>query len=196
MCNIYCKCFLITLTFPFSITQFRGHGWTSVTVLKERQSILWECIKCRMKRDNWPIQPQQREGFFFLRFCQRPLGTYYSFTELCQIDLPFCAESCFCAGCEEYHFLHEGLCLSECPQRFYEDKEQGECLHCHPDCALCDGPSSIDCDTCMDQEKTLHDGACLAACPSHSYRDLTTAQCEGKTENTVFIKSSKLKHIG
>ncbi|KAF3701904.1 Proprotein convertase subtilisin/kexin type 5 [Channa argus] len=83
-----------------------------------------------------------------------------------------------CTGCDEYHFLHEGLCVRECPETFYEDKEQGECLRCHPDCALCDGPNNNDCDACLDPKNTLHNGACLAACPSHSYRDTRTGECE------------------
>ncbi|XP_039635568.1 proprotein convertase subtilisin/kexin type 5 [Perca fluviatilis] len=83
-----------------------------------------------------------------------------------------------CTGCEEYHFLHEGLCVLDCPERFFEDREQRECLQCHPDCTLCDGPNNNDCDVCMDPEATLHDGACLEACPSHSYRDAITGECK------------------
>uniref|UniRef100_A0AAQ5YY62 SPC3 n=1 Tax=Amphiprion ocellaris TaxID=80972 RepID=A0AAQ5YY62_AMPOC len=83
-----------------------------------------------------------------------------------------------CTGCEEYHFLLEGLCVLDCPEGFFEDKERGECLRCHPDCALCDGPNSNDCDACMDREATLHNGACLPACPSHTYRDHMTGDCK------------------
>uniref|UniRef100_I3JKW5 Proprotein convertase subtilisin/kexin type 5a n=1 Tax=Oreochromis niloticus TaxID=8128 RepID=I3JKW5_ORENI len=83
-----------------------------------------------------------------------------------------------CTGCEEYHFLHEGLCVLDCPERFFEDKEQGRCLQCHPDCALCDGPNSNDCDACTDAEATLHNGACLGACPSHTYLDGITGDCK------------------
>lgn len=85
------------------------------------------------------------------------------------------------AGCEEYHFLHEGLCVPDCPERFFEDKERRECLRCHPDCALCDGPKANDCDACVDPEAALHNGACLAACPSHAYRDAITGECKGTT---------------
>ncbi|XP_029372303.1 proprotein convertase subtilisin/kexin type 5 [Echeneis naucrates] len=82
-----------------------------------------------------------------------------------------------CTGCKEYHFLHEGLCVLECPENFFEDRERGECLRCHPDCALCDGPNNNDCDTCTDAEATLHNGVCLAACPSHTYWDTTAGEC-------------------
>ncbi|KAG7241170.1 hypothetical protein INR49_025913 [Caranx melampygus] len=83
-----------------------------------------------------------------------------------------------CAGCEEYHFLHEGLCVLDCPERFFEDKDRGECLRCHPDCVLCDGPNDNDCDTCADPEAILHNGACLVACSTHTYRDTMTGDCE------------------
>ncbi|KAM4634072.1 proprotein convertase subtilisin/kexin type 5 [Polymixia lowei] len=82
-----------------------------------------------------------------------------------------------CTGCEEYHFLHDGLCVQDCPERFFDDTERGMCLHCHPDCALCDGPDNNDCDACLDPEATLHNGACLADCPSHTYRDAITRDC-------------------
>ncbi|XP_061589572.1 LOW QUALITY PROTEIN: proprotein convertase subtilisin/kexin type 5 [Cololabis saira] len=89
-----------------------------------------------------------------------------------------------CTGCEEYHFLHEGLCAPSCPERFYEDNEQRECLRCHPDCALCDGPNGDECDACADLEATLHNGACLAACPLRTYRDATTGDCKGKASRS------------
>ncbi|XP_056289183.1 proprotein convertase subtilisin/kexin type 5 [Pseudoliparis swirei] len=83
-----------------------------------------------------------------------------------------------CTGCEEHHFLHEGACVSDCPESFFEDGEQRACPRCHPDCALCDGPNSDDCDACKDPEATLHMGACPAACPAHAYRDAITGECK------------------
>lgn len=99
-----------------------------------------------------------------------------------------------CAGCEEYHFLHEGLCVLDCPERFFEDNEQRECLRCHPDCVLCDGPNNNDCDACADPEATLHNGACLAACPSHTYRDTLTGECKGTagTLSTSSVNSGRI----
>lgn len=99
--------------------------------------------------------------------------------------------SVFGTGCEEYHFLHEGLCMLDCPERFFEDKEQGRCLQCHLDCALCDGPNSNDCDACTDTEATLHNGACLGACPSHTFMDGITGDCKG----TTFITQQKTQIV-
>ncbi|XP_035996608.1 proprotein convertase subtilisin/kexin type 5 [Fundulus heteroclitus] len=83
-----------------------------------------------------------------------------------------------CTGCQEYHFLHEGLCVQDCPERFFEDNERGECVRCHVDCALCDGPNGNDCDACVQPEATLHNGACLAPCPSSTYREAVTGECK------------------
>ncbi|XP_037547912.1 proprotein convertase subtilisin/kexin type 5 [Nematolebias whitei] len=91
-----------------------------------------------------------------------------------------CNQAGQCTACEEYHFLHEGLCVPSCPESFFEDDQQEECVRCHVDCALCDGPNSDDCDACIDSEATLHNGACLTPCPSHTYRDTMTGECEGK----------------
>ena len=72
--------------------------------------------------------------------------------------------------------------MLDCPERFYEDNDGGECLLCHPDCALCDGPDNTDCDACTDPKATLHNEACVVACSPHTYRDTTTGECEGMTE--------------
>lgn len=77
--------------------------------------------------------------------------------------------------------------MLDCPERFFEDKEERKCLRCHPDCDLCDGPNNNDCDACVDPEATLHNGACLTACPSHTYRDAITGECKG----TKFITQHK-----
>lgn len=87
---------------------------------------------------------------------------------------------CVFADCEDYHFLHEGLCVSGCPGGFFESTDQMECLRCHTDCALCTGPSSDDCRACVDPEATLNNGECAESCPSHHYRDPLTGGCVGR----------------
>lgn len=120
--------------------------------------------------------------FFFihvsLAFLSKTLGQYS-----CTKSFFHSVLAVLCAGCEEYHVLHEGQCVPDCPESFFEDNELRECLRCHPDCALCDGPNNNDCDVCVDPEATLHNGACLPACPSHTYRDAITGECQGTVEN-------------
>lgn len=69
-----------------------------------------------------------------------------------------------------------------CPERFFESKEQMECLRCHPDCAVCTGPSSDDCSACVDPKATLSNGECAGSCPSHHYRDSLTGECAGSRD--------------
>ncbi|XP_072310817.1 proprotein convertase subtilisin/kexin type 5 [Eucyclogobius newberryi] len=95
----------------------------------------------------------------------------------CPPACPECNPLGHCIECEEYHFLHEGQCVLDCPERFFADTEQRECSHCHPDCALCDGPNNNDCDSCVDPEATLHNGACLTTCTSHTYLDDISGDC-------------------
>ncbi|XP_054613481.1 proprotein convertase subtilisin/kexin type 5 isoform X1 [Dunckerocampus dactyliophorus] len=83
-----------------------------------------------------------------------------------------------CTACEEYHFLHEGLCVADCPDSFFSDNERRECLRCHPDCDLCDGPNDNDCDACVDPGAILYNGACVPACPSHTFMDAATGECK------------------
>ncbi|XP_077441964.1 proprotein convertase subtilisin/kexin type 5 isoform X2 [Vanacampus margaritifer] len=83
-----------------------------------------------------------------------------------------------CTACEEYHFFHEGACLPECPERFFADNDRRECLRCHPDCRLCDGPGSVDCDACVDPQAALRDGECVDACPARTFLDDVTGECQ------------------
>ncbi|XP_061733261.1 proprotein convertase subtilisin/kexin type 5-like [Nerophis ophidion] len=83
-----------------------------------------------------------------------------------------------CTACEEYHFLHEGLCMAECPDSFFGDDERRECLRCHGDCDLCDGPNDNDCDACADPWAILYNGACVPVCPSHTFMDAVTGECK------------------
>lgn len=92
-----------------------------------------------------------------------------------------CKFVCVCVDCEEHHFHHEGLCVPGCPERFFESKEQMECLRCHADCALCTGPGRDDCSACVDPEATLNNGECVQSCPSHHYTDSLTGECAGRS---------------
>ncbi|KAM9793224.1 proprotein convertase subtilisin/kexin type 5 [Syngnathus typhle] len=83
-----------------------------------------------------------------------------------------------CTACEEYHFLHEGKCVLDCPDRFFGGNERRECVRCHPDCRLCDGPRSDDCDACVDAQAVLQDGQCVTACPARTFLVDVTGECQ------------------
>ncbi|KAJ3605763.1 hypothetical protein NHX12_027807, partial [Muraenolepis orangiensis] len=82
-----------------------------------------------------------------------------------------------CTDCEEYHFLHQALCVLDCPEGSYGDGDQRACRSCHAACLSCDGPAADDCDACSDPDTALQDGACLPGCPAHSYRDPLAGEC-------------------
>ncbi|XP_077478698.1 proprotein convertase subtilisin/kexin type 5 [Stigmatopora argus] len=83
-----------------------------------------------------------------------------------------------CAACEEYHFLHEGTCVLDCPDGFFGDHERSECLGCHPSCRLCDGSGHDDCDACVNPRDILRDGECLTECPARTFMDDETGECQ------------------
>ncbi|XP_062333907.1 proprotein convertase subtilisin/kexin type 5 [Osmerus eperlanus] len=97
----------------------------------------------------------------------------------CPLSCLHCDTQGQCTDCEEYHFLQEGHCVADCPEGFFEDSERRACERCHPDCELCDGARSDDCDACADPAATLLKGACLSHCPAHTYRNGRTGECEG-----------------
>ncbi|XP_061555258.1 proprotein convertase subtilisin/kexin type 5-like [Phycodurus eques] len=83
-----------------------------------------------------------------------------------------------CTACEEYHFLHEGACMPDCPDRFFGDNERRECLRCRADCRSCDGPGRDDCDACEDPRAALRDGDCVTPCPARTFMDDATGECQ------------------
>ncbi|XP_061658032.1 LOW QUALITY PROTEIN: proprotein convertase subtilisin/kexin type 5-like [Syngnathoides biaculeatus] len=82
-----------------------------------------------------------------------------------------------CTACEEYHFLHEGACVPDCPDRFFGDNERRECLRCSADCRSCDGPGRRDCDACEDPRAILLHGECVTPCPAQTFVDDATGEC-------------------
>ncbi|XP_036436898.1 proprotein convertase subtilisin/kexin type 5 [Colossoma macropomum] len=88
-----------------------------------------------------------------------------------------CSEEGHCTKCEDVAFMHEGECVTVCPGGFFENTEQGICVHCHSDCEQCDGPGPNDCVTCTDPVSTLHNRACVSPCPSHTFMDSRSGQC-------------------
>ncbi|KAK7079009.1 hypothetical protein SK128_020597, partial [Halocaridina rubra] len=57
--------------------------------------------------------------------------------------------------CSEGRFIHDGLCISQCPDKYYEwnSKAQGttgspRCQPCHYSCFKCSGPQDNECTKC------------------------------------------------
>uniref|UniRef100_A0A3B4G7S8 Growth factor receptor domain-containing protein n=1 Tax=Pundamilia nyererei TaxID=303518 RepID=A0A3B4G7S8_9CICH len=57
-----------------------------------------------------------------------------------------------------------------------------ECVRCHDDCALCDGPDIDDCTLCQSDKNVRYSGECLSECPSQTYYDETSKECKGRKQ--------------
>lgn len=94
--------------------------------------------------------------------------------------------------CQRYYFLHKGECLDDCPNGYFANERQQECVRCHSDCASCDGPGFDDCNVCRNLKAVRYNGECLSHCPNNTYYDKTTNECRG-TEGGSFIVISMYK---
>uniref|UniRef100_A0A4W6DD95 Growth factor receptor domain-containing protein n=1 Tax=Lates calcarifer TaxID=8187 RepID=A0A4W6DD95_LATCA len=94
-------------------------------------------------------------------------------TQLCEDCLPNC-EACAgsndnCISCSKGSyklFLHQGRCLSNCPEGFFETAE-GSCEACDSSCLTCDGIKS-QCLSCADGYY-LGNGMCRLNCSLRTY---------------------------
>ena len=67
-----------------------------------------------------------------------------------------------CKKCNSSTYLHEGECLSECPDPYYERDSDRTCQECNETCASCSEADS--CDTCFGT-LVFKEGECLIDCP-------------------------------
>lgn len=82
--------------------------------------------------------------------------------------------------CEQYYFLLEGMCVGDCPDGSFASEHLDECIHCHSDCSLCDGPAFDDCTVCRHHSAVRYNGECLPKCPISTYYDSNTNECRGR----------------
>ncbi|KAG7490700.1 proprotein convertase subtilisin/kexin type 5 isoform X1 [Solea senegalensis] len=95
----------------------------------------------------------------------------------CPAHCSECNEDGLCKKCAEYYFLQEGKCVDDCPQGYFASEKQQECVHCHSECATCDGPGIDDCLVCSNVKAVRYNGECLAKCLDHTYYDGRTNEC-------------------
>ncbi|XP_060697526.1 proprotein convertase subtilisin/kexin type 5-like [Hemiscyllium ocellatum] len=80
--------------------------------------------------------------------------------------------------CSRYFFFHNGTCVQDCPRGFFQNTQTFTCTSCHPECSVCDGPDSDDCEGCANPSLIIHDGQCLKFCPEGTYTDKETEECQ------------------
>ncbi|KAM9360686.1 proprotein convertase subtilisin/kexin type 5-like [Symphorus nematophorus] len=108
-----------------------------------------------------------------------PEGYYATETEChrCPAHCRECNQDGLCQKCDQYYFLHDDKCVDDCPDGYFASEKQQECVHCHADCATCDGPDFDDCLECRNRKAVRYNGECLPKCPSNTYYDKTTNEC-------------------
>ena len=70
--------------------------------------------------------------------------------------------------------------MDDCPDGYFANEQQQECVRCHVECATCVGPGIDDCDACNNRKAVRFNGECLAQCPNNTYYDKTTNECRGR----------------
>ncbi|NXU54362.1 FRAS1 protein, partial [Turnix velox] len=98
---------------------------------------------------------------------------FYTEDGVCRACGQFC-ESCYpdqpsCLTCTSDKLLHEGRCISECPDGYFPSS-RGRCRACHDSCSMCKGPLATHCTSCS-FPLALHQGQCLQGCGEGFYQN-------------------------
>lgn len=82
-----------------------------------------------------------------------PIGLYEENDKCvnCQVGCKSCTSANSCTECNEYLFLNDGKCDSECPENWFANFSLTPiaCEKCHENCYLCVGPSADKCNSCV-----------------------------------------------
>ncbi|XP_053260348.1 extracellular matrix organizing protein FRAS1 [Podarcis raffonei] len=108
-----------------------------------------------------------------------------------------------CTTCAPPRTFHEGRCVSECLDGWYQ--QEARCYLCHPSCKTCHGPSDADCATCH-PHATQAKGRCRTPCKAEQYLNLvgycvdchpSCAQCVADLQDTgsICLKCQNLHHL-
>uniref|UniRef100_A0ABM5GKG1 Extracellular matrix organizing protein FRAS1 n=1 Tax=Pogona vitticeps TaxID=103695 RepID=A0ABM5GKG1_9SAUR len=108
-----------------------------------------------------------------------------------------------CTACVSPGILHEGQCLSQCPEGWYH--REARCYACHPSCKTCHGSSEADCMVCQ-PHATFVDGRCRTPCQEGQYLNLVgycvdchslCSQCVAdlKDEGSICLKCQNSHHL-
>ncbi|XP_034027090.1 extracellular matrix protein FRAS1 [Thalassophryne amazonica] len=80
-----------------------------------------------------------------------------------------------CTSCASSLNLHQGHCVSTCPQGFFF--QDNKCQACHPSCQTCSGPSLADCTSCPPLA-SVQNGYCRSSCQEDGrFLHAVTGEC-------------------
>ncbi len=72
-----------------------------------------------------------------------------------------------CIECKVDFYMHNYMCVSECPEHYFADDIHQSCRLCHPACATCNGFHVHDCVTCDSQYALQPTSAKKNTCETH-----------------------------
>ncbi|KAM4678591.1 uncharacterized protein O3C94_010455 [Discoglossus pictus] len=132
-----------------------------------------DCFSCHtgyfLDEDNQCVAtcPQGFFGDLFSQSCEK-----------CSVTCESCtgsSDNCLKCKSDEYNlFLHEGSCISTCPDGYFENVE-GYCEACDNSCKACD-ENKMKCLSC-DEGLYLENFRCLPNCSLRYYRDEDAGTC-------------------
>ena len=98
--------------------------------------------------------------------------------QACDSNCSTCSDSAStCTGCLQGLFLKDGVCISSCPDHFYENCSSATCSSCDSNCLTCYGPESANCASC-EEGKYLQDSACREDCDAGFLKNTSTSNCD------------------
>ncbi|EWS73119.1 zinc finger lsd1 subclass family protein (macronuclear) [Tetrahymena thermophila SB210] len=67
-------------------------------------------------------------------------------------------------------------CVEKCQQKYYEDKDNNQCVECDSSCLECSGSLSNQCTKCPDK-LILFKNECISSCPDQYFQDPNAYNC-------------------
>ncbi|GCB64740.1 hypothetical protein scyTo_0014807 [Scyliorhinus torazame] len=138
------------------------------------------CESCEATPENCQscVKPYLLDNNSCQKQCSRKqYASAQGFCKRCPANCEACNEH-NCTECSRHFFFHKGACLQDCPPGFFQSTQTFTCTSCHPECSVCDGPDSDDCEGCANPSLLMHDGQCLKSCPEGTYVDKGTQDCQ------------------
>lgn len=66
-------------------------------------------------------------------------------------------------------YLYSSACVAVCPNTYYADSGNNQCVGCDSSCNRCTGPLATDCLTCTSGSLLSSNNSCISSCPTGQY---------------------------
>lgn len=123
-----------------------------------------KCSRCRTDPDNASALFYKHPKFDSC-VADCPNG-YYGDSDayvcvMCHQSCKLCTNETYCTSCKNvtgivYFNFDNSSCVFKCPDGYYGDESQNECVPCNETCSKCTGSSSGDCQACATYNGTTY----------------------------------------